>query len=66
MALIVLPVPSMSHEDLYGAMARQDYVAGRIELEQFEKEIAEILAGGLPDRLFGGLPPPNPMRTERR
>jgi hypothetical protein len=40
--------------------ARADYMAGRISVEQFETEIAAILAGDTPPR-FG-----IPLTSERR
>jgi hypothetical protein len=63
MAIIVLPTTSFTWED----MSRADYISGKIDVDQFEAEVWTILQGSLPDRLFGGMPPPrDPSKPEVR
>jgi hypothetical protein len=55
--------PPPSRESFHLGMARSAFVNGRLDLEEYERSVGHVLAGGTLTQM-GGIPAYEPLETE--
>lgn len=58
--------PQFTHEELGEALLKDEYMHGRLTIEEFEERIGRLLSGDMSVIPMGGLPPPETGRPEVR